>query len=289
MAHPVFRSFLLHCLFVPFFPLLAQSPTYTLDIEAWRGESALEYSAEAITAAASAASDTLHQPGVPEYRENLVALRAGLGMQNKLWFARFDIGQTPTYGERVQTVTETLATERDYEMQRQDLGLTLGFRWKTFGFFAGYQHTEFEEKIRELQYQLTVGTEVFDLALPGDSSSDWHYRGGLIGLNHHEKLENAPLIVYAALSGVWLQGDARYDTALTNTDDPTAPRRTQGPTARRDTELSGISAEVALHWQLNRRWTFKIGYRHQDWDERNNLVLPQVRNGDGTLGFAIHF
>ncbi len=266
----------------------AQDTTYLLEIEAWRSEAALEYRPEAL-AAVEPSANQIHQPGVPIYSETLAALQLALVMHNPKWFARFAVGQTPTYNETLAVADETLTSERRFDLKRRELGLQFGWRLRDWVFFGGLQHIEFEEHITEDVYTLIAGEERFDLRLPSRSTSSWDYRGGCLGISHYEPLENTPLLIYAAVTGVWLQGEARYDNALLDLSDAASPIRTGFGTTRRDTELTGITLEAAVHWRFDRNWQMRIGYRHRDWDESDDLVLPQVRNGDAFLALGFHF
>lgn len=266
----------------------AQDTTYLLEIEAWRSEAALEYRPEAI-AAVDPSTQQIHQAGVPLYSETLAALQLALEMHNPKWFARFALGQTPTYQESLTTTAETQLSERRFDLNRRDLGLQFGRRLHDWVFFGGLQYSEFKEHVTEDVYTLIAGENRFDVRLPGRSTSSWEYRGGCLGISHYEPLENTPLLIYAAVTGLWLQGEARYDNALLDLSDPASPSRTRFGTTRRDTELTGITLEAAVHWRFDRSWQMRIGYRHQDWDESDDLVLPQVRNGGAFLALGYHF
>lgn len=284
---PFQTLFLMPTVWLAVASVFAQDTTYLLEIEAWRSEAALQYRPEAI-AAVDTSAPQIHQAGVPLYSENLAALQLALEMHNPKWFARFAVGQTPTYHETLIATDETLVSERRFDLQRRDLGLQFGWRLHDWVFFGGLQQTEFKEFVTEDRFTLT-GETPLDLRLPGRSTARWDYRGGCLGISHYEALENTPLLIYAAVTGVWLQGEARYDNALLDVSDPANPTRTRFGTTRRDTELTGITLEAAVHWRFDRSWQMRIGYRHQDWDESDDLVLPQVRNGGAFLALGFHF
>lgn len=158
-------------------------------------------------------------------------------------------------------------SDRDSELDRFDVGLTLGYRvWEGLSVFSGYKHTEFDLESRE--YNLLL------------SNKDQNYveEGFFIGSSYAWQFGNKGSL---SLSIAYAYLDTEFSESNVAKEPP--PFGFVFDEFAYNGSSNGLS--YGAHWsgRLTGQWLYTVGLKYQSYNSNNNATTLQGLFGDNFL------